>query len=91
MLAVFAACVVECVEALTMVLAVGISRNRRSTLHGVAAGLRVLTVVVAALGPAKARPLKMFLASWQRCPVRWPRAKLTTIRSSVAQWPTSTW
>ena len=51
-LAVFAACVVESVEALTIVLAVGISRGWRSTLRGVAAGLIVLAVVVAALGPA---------------------------------------
>ncbi len=51
-LAVFAACVVESVEALTIVLAVGLTRGWRSTLRGVAAGLIVLAVVVAALGPA---------------------------------------
>ena len=51
-LSVFAACVVESVEALTIVLAVGISRGWRSTLRGVAAGLIVLAVIVAALGPA---------------------------------------
>ena len=51
-LAVFAACVVESVEALTIVLAVGISRGWRSTLRGVGAGLIVLAVIVAALGPA---------------------------------------
>jgi uncharacterized membrane protein len=51
-LAVFAACVVESVEALTIVLAVGISRGWRSTLRGVAAGLVVLGIIVAALGPA---------------------------------------
>ena len=51
-LAVFLACVVEAVEALTIVLAVGVSRGWRSALQGVAAGLGVLAVVVAALGPA---------------------------------------
>ncbi len=52
LLAVFAACVVESVEALTIVLAVGLTRGWRSTLRGVAAGLLVLAVIVAALGPA---------------------------------------
>jgi uncharacterized membrane protein len=51
-LAVFAACVVESVEALTIVLAVGLTRGWRSTLRGVAAGLAVLAVIVAGLGPA---------------------------------------
>lgn len=51
-LAVFAACLVESVEALTIVLAVGITRGWRSTVRGVVAGLVVLAVVVAALGPA---------------------------------------
>jgi uncharacterized membrane protein len=51
-LAVFAACVVESVEALTIVLAVGLVRGWRSTLRGVVAGLIVLAVIVAALGPA---------------------------------------
>ncbi|MEO8887982.1 MAG: hypothetical protein ABI301_01150 [Jatrophihabitantaceae bacterium] len=51
-LAVFAACAVESVEALTIVLAVGLTRGWRSALQGVAAGLVVLAVVVAALGPA---------------------------------------
>ncbi|MEO8750725.1 MAG: hypothetical protein ABI384_10025, partial [Allobranchiibius sp.] len=51
-LAVFAACVVESVEALTIVLAVGVTRGWRATLRGVAAGLVVLAVIVAALGPA---------------------------------------
>lgn len=50
-LAVFAACVVESVEALTIVLAVGITRGWRSALRGVVAGLVVLAVIVAALGP----------------------------------------
>lgn len=51
-LAVFAACLVESVEALTIVLAVGVTRGWNATLRGVAAGLVVLAVVVAALGPA---------------------------------------
>jgi uncharacterized membrane protein len=49
---VFLACVVEAVEALTIVLAVGTTRGWRSTWQGVAAGLAVLAVVVAILGPA---------------------------------------
>ena len=40
------------VEALTIVLAVGITRGWRSALIGVVAGFGALTVVVAALGPA---------------------------------------
>ncbi len=51
-LAVFAACVVEAVEALTIVLAVGVTRGWKATLRGVAAGLVTLAVIVAALGPA---------------------------------------
>ncbi len=49
---VFLACAVESVEALTIVLAVGTTRGWRPALQGVAAGLAVLAVVVAALGPA---------------------------------------
>jgi uncharacterized membrane protein len=51
-LAVFFACVVEAVEALTIVLAAGTSRDWRSAISGVASGIIVLTVVVAVLGPA---------------------------------------
>jgi uncharacterized membrane protein len=51
-LAVFAACVVESVEALTIVLAVGLTRGWAGTVRGVVAGLAVLAVVVAVLGPA---------------------------------------
>jgi uncharacterized membrane protein len=51
-LAVFLACTVESVEALTIVLAVGVSRGWRSTMQGVVAGVLALAVVVAALGPA---------------------------------------
>ncbi|MCU1608342.1 MAG: hypothetical protein JWM45_258 [Pseudonocardiales bacterium] len=51
-LAVFLACAVEAVEALTIVLAVGVSRGWRSAVQGVAVGLLALAVIVAALGPA---------------------------------------
>jgi uncharacterized membrane protein len=53
-LASFLASTVEMVEALTIVLAVGVSRQWRSTLIGVAAALVALAAVVAALGPALA-------------------------------------
>ncbi|MFG1811639.1 COG4280 domain-containing protein [Streptomyces sp. NPDC049040] len=52
---VFLACAVEAVEALTIVLAMGVSRGWRSTLQGAASGLAVLGVIVAALGPALTR------------------------------------
>lgn len=48
----FLASTVEMVEALTIVLAVGVSREWRSTLVGVVGGLIALAVVVAVLGPA---------------------------------------
>jgi uncharacterized membrane protein len=51
-LAVFAASAVEAVEALTIVLAVGVVRGWRSTLVGVAVASLVLAAFVAALGPA---------------------------------------
>ena len=51
-LSVFLACAVEAVEALTVVLAVGISRGWRSTWQGVAAAAAALAVFVAVLGPA---------------------------------------
>jgi uncharacterized membrane protein len=43
---------VEAVEALTIVLAVGVVRGWRSTLRGVGAATIVLAAIVAALGPA---------------------------------------
>lgn len=49
---VFLACAVEAVEALTIVLAAGTSRDWRSALTGVGAGLVVLVAIVAVLGPA---------------------------------------
>ncbi len=48
----FLASAVEMVEALTIVLAAGVTRGWRSSLIGVAAGLAVLSVIVAVLGPA---------------------------------------
>jgi len=51
-ISVFLACAVEAVEALTIVLAVGITRSWRSALIGVAAAIAALAVIVAALGPA---------------------------------------
>lgn len=57
--AVFLACAVEAVEATTIVLAAGTVRDWRSALTGVAAGVAVLAVVVAILGPAvSALPLQ---------------------------------
>jgi uncharacterized membrane protein len=50
-LAVFLACGVEAVEATTIVLAAG-TRHWRSAWQGTIAGLLVLAVIVAALGPA---------------------------------------
>ena len=49
---VFLACSVEAVEALTIVLAVGVTRSWRSALYGVGAGVLVLSVLTAAIGPA---------------------------------------
>ena len=51
-LSVFLACTVEAVEALTIVLAVGVTRSWRSALIGTAAAVLALAVVTAALGPA---------------------------------------
>src|SRR5919199_3060278 len=50
----FLASAVEMVEALTIVLAVGVSRQWRSTLVGVVVALLALAGLVAALGPALA-------------------------------------
>ena len=51
-LAVFLACAVEAVEATTIVLAAGTARDWRSAILGLFAGVGVLAVIVAALGPA---------------------------------------
>jgi uncharacterized membrane protein len=48
----FLASTVEMVEALTIVLAAGVTRGWRSSLIGVAAALVVLAAIVAVLGPA---------------------------------------
>lgn len=50
--AVFLACAVEGVEAVTIVLAAGITRGWRSAWAGVAVALAALAVIVALLGPA---------------------------------------
>lgn len=49
---VFLACSVEAVEALTIVLAVGVTRSWSSALSGAGAAVLALTVIVGALGPA---------------------------------------
>ena len=51
-ISVFLACMVEAVEALTIVLAVGVTRSWRSALTGVAAATVALAAITAALGPA---------------------------------------
>src|SRR5262245_50136296 len=50
----FLASAVEAVEALTVVLATGVTRGWRSTLIGASAALLALAVMIAALGPALA-------------------------------------
>lgn len=52
--ATFLASTVEMVEALTIILAVGVSRQWRSTLVGVGVALVALALIVLALGPALA-------------------------------------
>jgi len=60
MLAAFLASIVEGVEALTVVLAVGATRGWRNALGGAALGIAVLLALVAILGPALALiPLKL--------------------------------
>ncbi len=49
---VFLACIVEAVEATTIVLAAGSTRHWRSAVLGVLAGLAVLVVAIAIAGPA---------------------------------------
>src|SRR5262249_43837055 len=51
-LTVFLACAVEAVEALTIVLAAGLTRGWRSTMQGMTAALVVLACAVAVAGPA---------------------------------------
>src|SRR5579859_2049164 len=49
---VFLACAVEAIEALTIVLAVGVTRSWRSTFTGVGAAIALLAAVTGGLGPA---------------------------------------
>jgi uncharacterized membrane protein len=51
-IAVFLACAVEAIEALSIVLAVGVTRSWSSAFYGVGAAVGVLAILVAALGPA---------------------------------------
>ena len=51
-MSVFLACAVEAVEALTIVLAVGVTRGWRSTMTGVGVAVVALGALTAALGPA---------------------------------------
>lgn len=51
----FLASLVECVEALTVILAVGSVRGWRSALGGTAAALALLAIIIAALGSTLAR------------------------------------
>lgn len=66
-IAAFLACAVEAVEATTVVVAVGVTRSWRASLHGVGAGVVVLAAVVAALGPAIAsiplNPLRLVVGA----------------------------
>jgi len=55
LVAAFLASLVECVEALTVVLAVGSVRGWRSAIAGAASALLVLAAIVAAVGPALTR------------------------------------
>jgi uncharacterized membrane protein len=51
-ISVFLACAVEAVEAVTIILAAGTSRDWRSTFQGVISGLVVLAVLIVILGPS---------------------------------------
>jgi uncharacterized membrane protein len=52
MVAVFLGSLVEAVEALTIIVAAGVSRGWRSALEGTAVALGILVVIIGALGPA---------------------------------------
>jgi len=66
-LTVFVACVVEAIEALTIVLAAGITREWKSTFQGMAVALVVLAVITAVIGPAIAylplTPLRLVIGA----------------------------
>ena len=49
---VFLACAVEAVEAVTIILAAGTSRDWKSTFQGVVSGLLVLAGLIVILGPS---------------------------------------
>ena len=51
-IAVYLACTVEAVEATTIVLAAGTARDWRSAISGAFAGLGLLAIIIAAIGPA---------------------------------------
>src|SRR3954454_24064598 len=53
--AAFLASAVEMVEALTIVLAVGVTRGWKSAIRGVLAAVLALAAIIAALGPALAK------------------------------------
>ncbi len=55
LVSVFLASAVEMVEALTIVVAVGVTRGWRSALEGAAVALGILVVLVVAIGPALVR------------------------------------
>ena len=61
--AAFLASAVEMVEALTIVVAVGVTRGWRAALAGVGAATVTLAVVVAVLGPALHYELRLPLPS----------------------------
>lgn len=60
--ATFLASAVEAIEALTIVLAVGVTQNWRTAFLGVAAGSAALLVVVIGLGPALVQSCR-----WRTC------------------------
>lgn len=66
-IAVLLACVVEAVEAVTIILAAGTARDWRSSLQGTTAGLLLLAAVCAVLGPSVNRipldPLRLFVGT----------------------------
>ena len=66
-LTVFVACAVEAIEALTIVLAAGITREWKSTFQGMAVALVVLAVITAVVGPAIAylplTPLRLVIGA----------------------------
>ena len=77
-LTVFVACAVEAVEALTIVLAVGITREWRSTFQGMAAALVALAVITASTTRATAMPWNVDRHS------RVMPAASTIVRASIA-------